>query len=604
MVGRPIPLQQGDTPMEIELRMVIEAIFQVCSNGKNTFTPSSVRKMIQRLHGPVARMDAATVSARMQPHFKTLTRCACVELTPTAQQRNRPRRITDRPRLQQLLDAPALVESLISDAIEGTREVADLLDDERTLADSGLSREAWSLQDVRRELLEALEEHASDMQEMISDNNRGVFECLKNIEQQLTSMHARLMSMPQNTEASLAFGHGDTDRTSTAYTANAPLQVPTANQVAGSVEARHVGQEAVLIENLPAWLQAWQPSKKIAVTDFFASRVVFYPGSGTDGQPVAFFGSGHLAHCFVYADYGMTREHVTLELGDAGHPFAGYVSIGRQDLLENDLTPHGWVPHILPAGAVQGSLATVRPYAFIEILERRSGFGEGHGPQRLAVLILCADGVAAYDSLFCQPRSTLPFAVVLQDHGWGGNWTTFGQGGCLDSLVSQTLRLPEYLLVAENTDAWQGYIPVEGMIAGGGGMHGFNRQLWCRANQVEETALENVEVPPQTPILTADACSGSIIAAGANQSIQQNVDQILGALRSICPDFSCTRRGDGAWICYLETGNLLTIRIGRELFLDIRSVPTNLSGFKRFSQDDMPLYILRLQNRFHVLSRT
>jgi hypothetical protein len=233
-------------------------------------------------------------------------------------------------------------------------------------------------------------------------------------------------------------------------------------------------------ENLPMWLHDWSPAAKVSIDDFFASRVVFYPGSGTDGQPVQFFGLRHAAHCFVYADYGITRDHVQKELGADGHPFAGYKSAGHEELLEHDLTPNGWLPHINPKAAPPGPVAPVLPYAFVEILERRPGFDDAHGPQRLAILFLCADGVAAYDSLFCQVNATAPYAVVLQDHGWGGNWTTFGEGGHLEKLASSTGRLPQFLLVAANTDVWGGYSAIDGATLGGGGMHAFERQLWKR----------------------------------------------------------------------------------------------------------------------------
>lgn len=214
---------------------------------------------------------------------------------------------------------------------------------------------------------------------------------------------------------------------------------------------------------------------------FFASRVVFYPGCGTDGQPVEFFGTRYAAHCFVFADCGLTKEHVLRELGEAGHPFAGYESSGRTDIRERELTPNGWAPHIQPEEPPRGPRAPGGPYAFIEILKRRPGFDDAHGPRRLAILFLCADGVAAYDALFCQTKARAPFAVVLQDHGYGGNWTSFGRGGSLEHLALQTGRSPEFLLVASNTNAWTGYSAVDGAAAGGGGMHGFDRQLWRRA---------------------------------------------------------------------------------------------------------------------------
>ena len=270
-------------------------------------------------------------------------------------------------------------------------------------------------------------------------------------------------------------------------TALAPEAETRAPQRAAAVVARNTNADRptagmLVAEGLPPWLRRWNPARRISMTDFFASRVVYYPGSGTDGQPVEFFGSRHAAHCFVYVDYGIPIDHVRDELGENGHPFAGYRSAARQDLLEHDLTPNGWVRHIQPEGAPLQPLAPGRPYAFIEILERRPEFNSDHGPERLAVLFLCADGVAAYDALFCQVTATPPFAVVLQDHGFGGNWTSFGQGGALENLASIVGRWPRFLFVAANTIAWTGYEAVDGATLGGGGEHRFVRQLWRRSD--------------------------------------------------------------------------------------------------------------------------
>lgn len=238
--------------------------------------------------------------------------------------------------------------------------------------------------------------------------------------------------------------------------------------------------------DLPLWLRDWCPGHQIRAEDFFAYRVVFYPGSGTDGQPVKFFGSPHAAHSFVFADYGVTKDHLLQELGDDGRPFAGYRSAGRTELSESDLTPSGWTPHIHSHDVPLSSIRQGEPYGFIEILERRDGFDDSHGPKRLAILFLWADGVAAYDALFCQSQAKPSFAIVLQDHGVGGNWTTFGRGGSLEQLASTTGRFPEFLLVADNTLAWNGYSVVEGADASRGGMHNNERRLWRRDRPIGE----------------------------------------------------------------------------------------------------------------------
>lgn len=57
-----------------------------------------------------------------------------------------------------------------------------------------------------------------------------------------------------------------------------------------------------LREPVLAWLANFSSGSKSHRDAFFASRVVYYPGCGTDGQPVKLFGSTHSEHCFVYAD--------------------------------------------------------------------------------------------------------------------------------------------------------------------------------------------------------------------------------------------------------------------------------------------------------------
>ena len=285
-------------------------------------------------------------------------------------------------------------------------------------------------------------------------------------------------------------------------------------------------------QGTPAWLKKWKARSRFSAADFFASRVVFYPGSGTDGQPVQFFGSRHAAHCYAYVDYGITRDLVKRELNE--HPFAGYRSVGRRELKMQDLTPNGWIPSIKPEVAPEALQATVPPYAFLEILERQPDFDDTHGPQRLAILILCADGVAAYDSLFCQATATAPFAVVLQDHGFGGNWTTFGRGGALENLASITGQLPKFLLVAENTIAWAGYEAVDGDILGGGGMHGFDRQLWQRVDHPADVQ----RAPPR--LADANAIPSAHELFFAKISNAPTASALIARVTAICEELHVT----------------------------------------------------------------
>ena len=225
-------------------------------------------------------------------------------------------------------------------------------------------------------------------------------------------------------------------------------------------------------ECMPAWLEQFNNGKAFPRQQFFASRIVYYPGSGTDGHPVKLFGSTNSAHCFVYADYGVEQNAVKTELEHPTHRFRGYQTLARLDLTELDLLPRGWTPHIDSPEVAQDRyrVVTARPFGFLEVLEREQEFDDNHAPCRLAILFLGADGIAAYDALFCQRDSVSPpFAVVVQDHGFGGNYDRFGRGGLLEHVARGCNVIPKWLLVAENSDSWDGFLRVPGVDGDAGG---------------------------------------------------------------------------------------------------------------------------------------
>ena len=237
-------------------------------------------------------------------------------------------------------------------------------------------------------------------------------------------------------------------------------------------------------EAVPAWLDKFDRNSIFDPRAFFGSRIVFYPGSGDDGQPVEMFGSTHSAHCFVYADYGVQEDEIRNRLNDPKQGFRGYKTLRRIDLTERDLVPNGWSPHVTiserrRANTPHASIKD-RPYGFLEILERTAGLDEVHGAKRLAILFLGADGAATFDALFCQERSSPPFAIVLQDHGTGGNYTDFGRDGLLEKIAERAKTYPELLLCADNTRPWKSYAAIPNSVPVSGGMHGHSRQLYVR----------------------------------------------------------------------------------------------------------------------------
>ena len=214
-------------------------------------------------------------------------------------------------------------------------------------------------------------------------------------------------------------------------------------------------------EELPLWLKSFSEDTTFKVEDFFKSRVVFYPGSGEDGHAVKVFGSSHSAHCFVYADYTLGAGSIKVALDTLGSCFSGYKSIYRKNLREEDLSPHGWQSH---ATLEQQNLwrehlrrissFQVQTFGILEIIQRNEGLNDSHGAKRLAIIFLGADAHATYDALFCQDDQTAPFAVLLQDHGFGGNYFQFGREGIMNDIAVMTKRIPELILVGQGTEPW------------------------------------------------------------------------------------------------------------------------------------------------------
>jgi hypothetical protein len=240
-----------------------------------------------------------------------------------------------------------------------------------------------------------------------------------------------------------------------------------------------------LREDVPSWLDEFRSGDAFSRRAFFGSRVVYYPGSGTDGHPVKVFGSTHSAHCFVYADYGVTQATLQAALEDPRHGFRGYHRLIRLELREPDLVPRGWTPHVrageLPPERFTVAAVAAAPFGFLEVLELDHDLDDKHGARRLAVLFLGADGIASYDALFCQEHSeSPPFAVLLKDHGFGGNYNGFGRGSLLERVATRSRVLPSWLLVAESAQAWQGFERVPEVDGDRGGMHATLRFLYAK----------------------------------------------------------------------------------------------------------------------------
>jgi hypothetical protein len=236
-------------------------------------------------------------------------------------------------------------------------------------------------------------------------------------------------------------------------------------------------------EPVAEWLLAYTAGQPFPRRKFFSSRVVFYPGSGDDGHPLKLFGGTHSAHCFVFADCGVSQETFERALSDPefkskeGHPRfpKGYQSLSLGALRRADVAPRGW------PRAPDFEQSELR-FALWAVLERKAEFGEDHGPSRIAILVIGAEAIVCFDVLFCRSKvRPPPYAIVVQDHGLGGNspGNEFGgEGSRLWKLAEP--NPPRWLLVAQGggTRPWPGYKRMSAVDCGG--MHGNARALFAR----------------------------------------------------------------------------------------------------------------------------
>ena len=252
-----------------------------------------------------------------------------------------------------------------------------------------------------------------------------------------------------------------------------------------------------LCEPVPTWMQIWltAPSQLCArevLNSFMNSRTVYYPGSQYDGHPVALLNKSHSCHCFIYVDYGLRRDDLINEIHT--DDFMGYEPVKRIDLSISDFEVNflnSETRAIRPRRF--GLLKDEMPYGFIQLFQRRKDFTDAHGAELFSVLFLYADGHAAYDAVYVRQGSVKPpFAVVLQDHGFGGNWAHFGDSGPMHEVARRSGQLPIYLLVARNTRPWAGYVRSQDsscapIMSSVGGMHDrpttHPRTLWERGSE-------------------------------------------------------------------------------------------------------------------------
>lgn len=236
-------------------------------------------------------------------------------------------------------------------------------------------------------------------------------------------------------------------------------------------------------EEIPEWLRYYKEGAKVPFSLVMSDRIGYYPGSGYDGTLIKVCNISKSVHSFLYVDYGLSKKDLLNHLSQP-NSILGYHSIGRIEWDEKDIMPNGQYPlnvNKRPLHALDPKWfvdPNEKPYCFTVIMERDADKDDDWGAKRFAVTFLFADGIATFYQLFCREYCKAPWIVLLQDHGFGGNYDRFGKGGILDVLMKNNEVFPEYVLCADGTTIWDGYEKVKGLPPVFGGMHHNSRQLY------------------------------------------------------------------------------------------------------------------------------
>ena len=227
-------------------------------------------------------------------------------------------------------------------------------------------------------------------------------------------------------------------------------------------------------EPVPKWLVV----ENFTLRNFFESRTVIYPGAGNDGHAVATFNASRTAHCFVYVDYNYNHNgRFVAELtASERHPedrenklmpdwcrrwFRGYRlrnihTIDPDELADVCSSSPLWIDPLYKK--------LVAPLSLLVIYERLPDFGEDHGAACIAVMFIRAEANTLYETLYSRlfPDNP-PFAVLLQDHGFGGNTRNlrFSSPHGQMATIANRHGYPRFLLTEKNGEIWPGYARVQ-----------------------------------------------------------------------------------------------------------------------------------------------
>jgi hypothetical protein len=240
--------------------------------------------------------------------------------------------------------------------------------------------------------------------------------------------------------------------------------------------------------NQANWISLNPEFNRDTIEMLFASRVVFYPGAGTDGRAIAIFNSTKSAYCFVHIDLKVSAQQVLQELSsDNSHRCAGYLPIYHEEISPTEFREILNLDMTHPKDGQNPNLKSV----LWTVLQREPGKSNRHGFDYLAFLHIQAEAVWACGKLWKMSKVN-PFGLILQDHGFGGTKVRFGGRDAPLHRIAEQTKNPDYLLVAKGTKEWPHYQAVSEWSHR---VHGNQSQLFHRMEHTLRTGPAFSQIP-------------------------------------------------------------------------------------------------------------
>lgn len=205
-------------------------------------------------------------------------------------------------------------------------------------------------------------------------------------------------------------------------------------------------------EQIPMWLEKYQRGIKIDLREILSHRVLFYPGAGDDGQPIKALNKYHTLHTYLYSDYGANLEEVVNMFRYdkiKGYTALDIIILDIIKLLPENINADMCIDH-------RNNHINPNKFCAICIYEREISFDDIHGAKRFALLYTNEDAYRVFNIVF-HPTNHIPppYVIVLQDHGFGGNYGKWGKGGLLERIAFRYKNLPKYYIIGtNNTIPW------------------------------------------------------------------------------------------------------------------------------------------------------